>query len=450
ELALPTNPLNHVPIGAYEVPATTLIADVSGSSITPRAMTPTLSPAGLLASPPLAITDLAAAQLLRGQDPIDAVRVRLAGLTGFDAAAQAKVEAVASTIAAMGLDVDIVAGSSPQAIDLYVPGYDVSTDPPGDLGWVRQNWATIGSAQRIERGFSTTDTTLLALSLLAASVFSVGLQVVQLARRTQEIAILRAIGWSRRAMLRWTVAEALVATGVISALAVAAWWLGGRSLVALGAGQLLAGIWLTSSVAGTLAAERTAGIHRIDSGEIAVGRSPFLRLPVRGILSLAFRWAVARPSRTGVEILGLATAGTAVGLSVITFALTAAHSGPTLLAAAVAESLGILQLLLLAGSAIGSVAFVLATIQLDLSSRRPSIEVMQATGWSGRQVRQLVFVGRTVVMLPAAILAAIGAWLLGSGLQLASSLPVAIGLAAAASLIIALVATWLGLRRLQS
>jgi cell division protein FtsX len=447
KLDLPTNPLSHVPLGAYEVPKTTLVADPSGTPVAPKAMT--LSSAGLLASPPLAITDLAAALLLRGQSPIDVVRVRVAGLTGFDSAAQAKVEAVASQIAAMGFDVDIVAGSSPQAIDLYVPEYNAATNPPSDLGWVRQEWTTIGAAQRIERGFSTTNITLLALALLSALVFSVGLQVVQLGRRTQEIAILRAIGWARGAILRWMVAEALVAAVVIALLAIAGWWLGGRSLVVLVAGQILAGIWLLGCLVGTLVAERSAIVQRIDSGEVSTGPSPFFRMPVKGIPSLALRWAIARPSRTCVEIVGLATAGTAVSLSVVSVALTASHSGPTLLAAAVGESLGPLQLMMLSASAAGSVAFALAAARLDLSSRRPDLEVLRATGWSDESIRWLFSFGRVLVALPAAILAAIGAWVLGTGLQLASSLFVAVIFAAIVSLVMPVAVTWLGLRPTQ-
>ena len=145
---------------------------------------------------------------------------------------------------------------------------------------------------------------------------------MQLGRRTQEIAILRAIGWARGAILRWMVAEALVAAVVIALLAIAGWWLGGRSLVVLVAGQILAGIWLLGCLVGTLVAERSAIVQRIDSGEVSTGPSPLFRMPVKGVTSLALRCAIDRPSRPCDEIVGVRTAGAAVRLSEVGVALT--------------------------------------------------------------------------------------------------------------------------------
>ncbi len=132
-LVLPSNPLNYVPLGAYDPPATELVAGPDGRALPePVPMHPTLNPAGLIAVPPLAMTNLEAARLLRGDAPIDAVRVRVRGLTDFGSEARRRVERVASRIAELGLDVDIVAGSSPQPVEVYVPAYRVDRQPPGD------------------------------------------------------------------------------------------------------------------------------------------------------------------------------------------------------------------------------------------------------------------------------------------------------------------------------
>jgi hypothetical protein len=429
KLDLPANPLNRVPLGAYAPPDTTLVADPSGSPLAAKSMTPTLSPAGLIASPPLAITDLVSARLLRGENPIDAIRVRVAGLSGFDGAAQNKVEAVASQIAALGLDVDIVAGSSPQSIDLYVPRYDVSTDPPGDLGWVSQDWTTIGAAQRVERGFGQSDLTLLSLGLLAAVVFAFGLQVLQLARRAQEISIQRAIGWSRRQILGWLLGEALIGTVAIAVLAIVGWWVGGRSTSALATGLLLSGIWLSSAIVGALVAEQSAGIDRLESGEVAVGRAQRRSLPVRNVTTFALRSAVTRSTRTVIEVVGLAVAGATVGLSVVTLAIAASSGGPTFLAAAVGASLSGLQLGILLGSSACSFAFVVAATWLNLASRRPEMEILQATGWSDQSMRRLIFTERALVAIPAAIAGTLITLSAGPNLGLGSLVPLSVGIA---------------------
>lgn len=177
-LDLPANPLTYVPLGAYDPPDTVFVAGPDGQTLSePLPMRPTLNPAGLIAVPPLAITNLEAARLLRGDTPIDAIRVRVAGLTDFGPEARAKVERVASRIAELGLDVDIVAGSSPQPVEVYVPAYRLDRRPPGDLGFVRQGWTTLGAAERVERGLGEANLALLFLALAVAATFSVGLQL---------------------------------------------------------------------------------------------------------------------------------------------------------------------------------------------------------------------------------------------------------------------------------
>ncbi len=242
------DPLTYVPMGAYDPPDTTYVADPSGRPVTPQAMTPTLNPAGLIQVPPLAIADLSAAVAFRGAAPIDAIRVRVAGLTGFDDGAKAKVERVASAIAAMGLDVDIVAGSSPQTVNVYVPAYDTSVNPPADLGWVEQHWTTLGAATRVVQGLGDTNSALLGLATLALLIVIAGLEVLFAATRRRDAAVLAAVGWSRAARVRWQVSEALTAGIVVAVVGLVAWSVLGRSpgglrvVVAVGAAFPIAGL----------------------------------------------------------------------------------------------------------------------------------------------------------------------------------------------------------------
>ncbi|MEW6233732.1 MAG: hypothetical protein AB1566_15670, partial [Chloroflexota bacterium] len=80
--------VNRVPLETYFPPLATLRYDEEGRPVEPRTLRPTLNPAGYIQSPPLILTTLAAAQALRGDDCISAVRVRVGGIDELTPAAQ--------------------------------------------------------------------------------------------------------------------------------------------------------------------------------------------------------------------------------------------------------------------------------------------------------------------------------------------------------------------------
>lgn len=433
-LDLSTNPLSYVPLGAYHPPDTTLIAGPDGMALPPAQVLPTFSQAGIVTPPPLAITDIEAAALLRGDQPIDAIRVRVAGLAGFDAAAREKVERTAAQIAQMGLDVDVVAGSSPQGVDIYVPSYFMDQQPPADLGWVRQGWTTLGAAQRVALGFGGVNTALTWLAIVSASVFAVGLQVIDVARRRRAVATLLAIGWSRVMVLRWIMAEALVGAVLIAGLAVVGWLLGGRSTSALAVGVALALIWLGASLAGAALVVRSASPVQIQSGETAVGWRPDRLLPVSGPLGFAARSLLALPVRTAAEACGLGVAAAAVALSAGELLGAAAVVGPTLLAGAVAAELAPAQIALLAATTLSALVFAMAALLSRHDETRRERQILRSAGWPDRQIGSTARLTRLLSAVLAAGLAAILVALLASPLGLALGPTILITLLACAAI----------------
>lgn len=437
-LDLSSNPLTYVPLGAYHPPDTTLVADPSGRPVTPRKIRPTFSQAGLVTPPPLAITDMEAAALLRGSQPIDAIRVRVAGLTNFDSAARETVESVAAQIARMGLDVDIVAGSSPQDVDIYVPSYFTGQTPPADLGWVSQQWTTLGAAERVERTFGALNTGLTWLAIVSASVFAFGLQAIDTGRRRREVAILAAIGWSRPMILRWIAAEALVGAGAIAGLALAGWLLGGRLTLALAAGGTLSLIWLVAALLGAAWAVRHSGPVQVQSGETAVGLRPDRLLRVTGLGSFALRSLVSLPARTATEVCGLGIAAAAVAMSAGEILGAAAAGGPTLLAGALAADLAPIQLALLVTSSAAALVFAVAALESRHDETARERRVLRSAGWSERQIRRAAGRARVMSAAPAAILAAalVGALATPLGLALGPTLMIALGACLAIPLLV--------------
>ncbi|MEA2621850.1 MAG: hypothetical protein QOH61_760 [Chloroflexota bacterium] len=400
---VPADPVDYVPLGAYDPSDTTLIADAAGSPTVAQAMTYPLLPNGLVTTPPLAITDLAGAVTLRGDSPIDAVRVRVAGVTDFGEVSKSKIESVATGITRLGFDVDIVAGSSPQAVDLYVPGYHVEQTPAADLGWVRQHWTTIGAADRVTQGFDSSDLALLSMSIGAAAVWAVALAGLRLERRTREAAILATIGWSRRELTRWFTGEALVGALAIGALGLVGYLLAAGSPEALIAAIGMGVLWF---LAGLVAAVVTIrhGSRSILAGTVVRGR---LRsaVPVRGPLSYAARAAVARASWVTAIAFGLGAASAAIAVGASIVAGLSARIGPTLLASAAGAAAAAYQPLMLVAMGTGSLAFVVAALRLDRRRRAPEALVLSISGWSPAEIHRMF---RTGLMLIAAIAAVIG------------------------------------------
>lgn len=399
------NPLTHVPLGIYGPPTTTRFADATGTTLVPQELQPTFNPQGLLAVPPLAITNLESAVLLRGEAPIDAIRVRVAGVADYSPSSRAKVERVATRIADLGFDVDVVAGSSPADIDIYVPDYVVGA-PSGadDLGWIRQPWTTLGAAERVEIGLTLANQVLLILAFATSVVVAVGLQTLQFATRVSEVSVLRAIGWSRREIVRWFAAEASVASVPIVIVTVAAWLASGSESVGLLAGLGLALIFPVSAIVAGLAAVRRA--HAGGLGE-DLWRGVPARIPVRGPISYGVRSALSRPARSVAILAPLTIAAAATGLAVSVVVDAAARVGPTRLAEALTATLHPYQLALLMLSALGGAVLLSITLALDLRARQGELRALSAAGWTPWHVLEMLAAQRALTAILAAVLAAL-------------------------------------------
>lgn len=427
DLDLPDDPLTYVPLGAYAPPESRYLAGPDGTPVSePVALSPTLNPKGFINMPPLAITNIESAVLLRGGDAIDAVRVRVAGLDRFDASAVRRVERVASAISALGLDVDIVAGSSPQPVEIYVAGYDVTSQPPSDLGWVEQGWTTMGAAERVSAGLGGTNVALLALSALTALAFGACLQLLQLGVRTREVAILGAIGWRRRRIARWILSEAFVAGAIVIAIGVLAWIVaGGSSTSGLMMSIILGTTIPAASVLMLPVVLRGTSPGRISSGDVRLVAAR-VTPAVRGAWTYGLRAAVGRPVRLAAIALALGIAAAAIAVGGVVLASTAASVGPTRLATALTGVLAPYQAAILGIAAIGAAVLAALLLRLEQSERRSEYMVLAACGWASDRVRRMVVMHRAAIALPTMAIASAVAVFVGAPLG-AGSAPVLMG-----------------------
>jgi hypothetical protein len=397
-LRLPSNPLNHVPLGAWESASAQLLSRPGGR---PGAVVrPTSNPLGFLTDPPEVITNIDQAPLLRGRDPIDAVRVRVGGLAGFDAASRAKVERVASEIVQLGgLNVRIVAGSSPRAVDVYVPRY-----LPGrrDLGWVQEDWTSLGAAQAATSALSGAEKALLFLSLALALLLAVSVSSVGLEGGARDVRVWRSLGWSRSRMLWWLVSDATLGGLLVAVAAIAATVAGGRlGLVVLGLalGASLLGVQLLFAL---LLLRRELGGRRSAARRRFARRSGTIRT---GALTIARR-AVLRQARISLLIaIGITLSAVVVVLGVAALR-SASHSAHTsLLGAYLDTTLLAFHAVSLALLVIGGLAAAAIATRAWHRRRTGEIGSFAALGWQRKRLLAQLRLERVLVAFLAALLA---------------------------------------------
>jgi hypothetical protein len=427
DLLPPSDPLDYVPFGAYDPPTSVLVAAPNGKAVPPVAIHPTLNPAGFIDTPPLAITDLLGGTLLRGKTPIDAIRVRVGGLGAFDAQAQAALEGVANEIRGLGLDVEIVAGSSPQSVELYVPSYFVDEAPPADLGYVEQSWTTLGAAQRVSNGLGDADVLLLVAALCVAVVLASAVELVRAVTRVRDVSVLRSVGWGPPRILAWLTSEGGFAGVLVGLVAVLAWAIGGRSSLALGAGLGLALTMPLAAFVGSLLAVRERAPAASQAGDLWLGFPFVRRLRVTGPVSIGLRSALIRPLRSLLiaGALGLASAASSLGILVVLGVTT--RVGPTRLGVALATDLRPAQIGLLALTISAGFLAAFLLLRLEANDRATESIVLRAAGWSPRQVALTGHAYRVAVAVVAAIS--------GAGIAATMAVPVALADPASASAI---------------
>jgi putative ABC transport system permease protein len=115
--------LSAVPLETYVPPQATGADDRSRQLLHGQPLQPDSNQAGYLATPPMMLTSLTALPgLIDSPAPLSAIRVRVAGVTGFDDTSRERVRNVAEAIgSATGLDVDITMGSSPAPQTVSLP-----------------------------------------------------------------------------------------------------------------------------------------------------------------------------------------------------------------------------------------------------------------------------------------------------------------------------------------
>ena len=195
-----SNPLNWLPENTYTVPPVILRYDAQGHPVTPTTLLPTTNQAGYIVQPPLALTTLAAAQQLKGDNLISVIRVRVSGVEAANPASWKRVQQVAGEIEQRtGLRVLVTLGSSPRPTLVYVPGVKQgefgakqNIDP---VGWVEERWIAIGVSILYLAQLGVIRFLLIGAVLAVCLGYVVLAFSALVAAQRREFAVLHALGW---------------------------------------------------------------------------------------------------------------------------------------------------------------------------------------------------------------------------------------------------------------
>lgn len=177
------------PLGIYQFAPVHYIDSKTGEKIK---MKPTTTPGSFISPPAKGVTTIEAAAAIKGDRPIDAIRVRIKGIAGYTDEAREIIDRVAQDIEEMGLDATIVAGASPQKLKVKVEG----------IGLVEESWTTLGAAGSIVHLWNINNAILGVLFLFTSIIYILTRLLFWHVSRERDILLLANLGWQERHIYR--------------------------------------------------------------------------------------------------------------------------------------------------------------------------------------------------------------------------------------------------------
>jgi putative ABC transport system permease protein len=407
------DPLSQVPLGAYQPVTAAPASAASRTALHDQDLLPNQNLGGLVSQPVNLVTSLSALPALWNTgyfgnnlpiaDPISAIRIRVAGVTGPNPVSLERIREVAQQIAVTThLTVDIVAGSSPEPVTIDLPA--------GRFGQpalaLSEDWVRKGVATSILHAVDRSSVVLFVLILVVCALFVANSATAAIRGRRAELGVLACLGWSRTKLFLSAIGEVtgigLLAglLGAGAALPVAA-LLGlhasaGRALLAIPAAVAVA------LVAGTLPAwlaARAIPIAAVRPPVLGVrrGRNP------RTVTTMAVRNVARTPGRAliGTASLALGIAALTV-LIAVTFAFRGVVVGSLLGDAVAVQVRGVDYIAVIVTVTLGILA-VADVVYLNIRERSGEIATLRAVGWGEAALGRLVITEGTVIGLGGAL-----------------------------------------------
>ncbi|MFD8032953.1 FtsX-like permease family protein [Streptomyces sp. NPDC059717] len=387
------SPLSQAPLETYQPPQVTAADSATRAALHDKPLRPDRNLGGYVSPPPTMLTTMKSItaltksrrfRSLQDTAPVSAIRIRVAGVTGVDAASRARVNAVAGQIRAAypRLQVDVTIGSSPapQTVTLNASAH------------VTEPWVAKGVALRILRAVDTKSAVLFVLVLVVCALFLGQAALASVRSRRTEIGTLRCLGWSGGEVLRLVLGE-LAAIGLAAGaagaiLAYVLGWLLGQPDAGTKSLLVLPVAFLLATVAGLIPAWLATRLGPMEAIRPPVAAARRAR-PVRSVAGLAMLSLLRMRGRTLLGAAGLALGVAAFTLLLaLTLGFQGEVAGSLLGNAVVAQARGAdyvsVALSLLLGAA-GAVDVLI----ISQRERATDLAVLRATGWTNRELAML-------------------------------------------------------------
>lgn len=191
------NDLTSSPLGIYSTKEVKTVVDG-------KELTPTITPGSFLAAPTAGVTTMEAASLIKGDEPIDAIRIKLNHITKYNKEAQERIESLATELSHAGYVVDIVAGSSFKSEKMNVEG----------IGEVVSPWTTLGISQLLANAWEIDTLLSIGLFSLFGFFWFFGHLGFERNRLDKENDILLSLGWQQRTIRSKNMMEQLLLVSI--------------------------------------------------------------------------------------------------------------------------------------------------------------------------------------------------------------------------------------------
>jgi ABC-type antimicrobial peptide transport system permease subunit len=395
KLALTMDPLTDVPMETYRPATANLVLDKDGEPVNPPVTIQNEGSAySLLTSPPVLLTTIDAAKSIMGDKPISAIRVKVAGVDTFSEESQATLEKVAKEIEEQtGLITDITLGSSPQQTLTYVP----KMGQKEAMGWIEQPWVHIGASIGIYKESKVASSSLMFIIMLVAVIYVISTNIVSFLARKKELALLLAIGWRNRYLVKMVFYEALI-LGVFVAvssltMSLIAYFqsddevpISIMKFIIIGLIGFL--IYLLGAIVPAFIVGRIQPKESMSAGEISQNSRRLTK--VKGIFSMAIGHFFGKWKRNALSVISILLPTSLLMFFIfISFRLKGVLY-TTWLGEFVSMEIGVSYYIIVGVCLLIAILTTYEIMWQNVTERSAELSVLKAFGWSNRSVQSLV------------------------------------------------------------
>ena len=381
---------SYVPLGLYADPEAEIVEPGQDQG---APLPPSFSGRGALLTSPGVITTMDGYEQYRGEISADVIRVRVAGVDGYSPESLSHIEAVAEQIMDLGLDVQIVAGSSLAPVGIYLPEFH---EDGSDLGWVVEEWTSLGAAVQAEEAQMTASWALLITALAGVTLLACAVYMSGTRPRRREASMLTSLGWTRQQVRRWFLTEDLPVLLVVGAAAVTAVALSSSQAAQIAA-VAAAFAFLVTLLSGIVVVTAPGPPARTSSQGSAQ--------PAGGPVTIGRRLAWSSPGAvvmTALALLVLSTTAVTFALVILT---ARTQAGVSRIAGLVNAEVLLPQAVLAAGAITAGVVMFTMAIRQTLRQAQRQHHMLLTTGWSLSALASSIRAQLLTSLAPGAVLA---------------------------------------------